>query len=156
MLARADDDAAAALRPRLDTAAAPEASTEGGAYKAPRGPAPAEDDDDGSDASDDPIDARAPPGEKTERKERSTRARRAEIEHLLRNQSDRPELAGSGGGFDDALGTGQKAARRERRRKERKEQESWEEDRFMRLDTNKKAKKKRRTADFASSLDDLI
>ena len=140
----------------MDTAAAPEASTEGGAYKAPRGPAPAEDDDDGSDASDDPIDARAPPGEKTERKERSTRARRAEIEHLLRNQSDRPELAGSGGGFDDALGTGQKAARRERRRKERKEQESWEEDRFMRLDTNKKAKKKRRTADFASSLDDLI
>ena len=70
--------------------------------------------------------------------------------------ADQPELVGSGGGIDDAIGTGKKAANRDKKRKELKEQEKFEEDRFMRVDTNKKLKKKRKTTDFASSLDDLF
>ena len=100
-------------------------------------------------------DDEAPRAPVKERQERSTRARRAEIDYLLKERSDAPVEVGSGG-HDEALGTGQRAARRERRRKEQREQEAYEEDAFRRIDTNKKKKKRRKTADFASSLDDLI
>jgi U3 small nucleolar ribonucleoprotein protein LCP5 len=170
VLSRADSDAAAlradaaALAASADAAAAAPDAAAGeagdGVYRAPRhaaaryGGGGGDDDDDDSDG-----DGAAPPPPREEasgeRTQRNTRARRAEIARLVRADADQPELASSGG-VHDALGTGKKAAKRDRRRKEMQEQEKFEEDRFMRVDTNKKLKKKRKTTDFASSLDDLL
>ena len=147
------------------TAAGPADGADGaGLYRAPRHASArfASSGDGDGDSDDDDIDVQAmppPPGSDAptgERTRRNTRARRAEIARLIRADADQPELVGSGGGIDDAIGTGKKAANRDKKRKELKEQEKFEEDRFMRVDTNKKLKKKRKTTDFASSLDDLF
>ena len=131
-----------------------EIDKEEGTYKPPRSTVAYQEKDEAS-SDDDDEDDEAPRAPVKERQERSTRARRAEIDHLMRERSDAPVEVGSGG-HDEALGTGQRAARRERRRKEQREQEAYEEDAFRRIDTNKKKKKRRKTADFASALDDLI
>ena len=132
-----------------------EIDKEEGTYKAPRSTVAYHEKDEASSDDDEEEDDEAPRAPVKERQERSTRARRAEIDHLMRERSEAPVEVGSGG-HDEALGTGQRAARRERRRKEQREQEAYEEDAFRRIDTNKKKKKRRKTADFASSLDDLI
>ena len=150
VLARAD---AADVAPVANLEAV-ETVADSGVYKAPRSTVAYQEKDEAS-SDDDDEDDEAPRAPVKERQERSTRARRAEIDHLMRERSDAPVEVGSGG-HDEALGTGQRAARRERRRKEQREQEAYEEDAFRRVDTNKKKKKRRKTADFASSLDDLI
>ena len=76
--------------------------------------------------------------------------------HLLREASHQPEVLGSGGALYDAMGTGQRAAKREKRERQNREREEFEEDRFVRVDTNQKKRKQRKTKDFASSLDDLF
>ena len=59
--------------------------------------------------------------------------------------------------MDVSLGTGTKAAKRDKLRKGQKERETFEEERFMRVDTNQKIKKKRRENDtFGSTVEDLI
>ena len=151
VLARAD---AADVAPVANLDAV-ETVADSGVYKAPRSTVAYQEKDEASSDDDDDEDDEAPRAPVKERQERSTRARRAEIDHLMRERSDAPVEVGSGG-HDEALGTGQRAARRERRRKEQREQEAYEEDAFRRVDTNKKKKKRRKTADFASSLDDLI
>ena len=151
VLARAD---AADVAPVANLEAV-ETVAEEGTYKAPRSTVAYHEKDEASSDDDDDEEDEAPRAPVKERLERSTRARRAEIDHLMRERSDAPVEVGSGG-HDEALGTGQRAARRERRRKEQREQEAYEEDAFRRVDTNKKKKKRRKTADFASSLDDLI
>lgn len=169
VLSRADEDATA-LRPNpmaLEVdAARPEGDAEAaapdGIYRAPRhssvkygggggGGGSDDDEDDDDDLPQGPATAA-----RGEPKQRNTRARRAEIAHMIRAGADQPELVGSGGGINDAIGTGKKAAKRDKRKKEQREQEKFEEDRFMRVDTNQKLKKKRKTKDFASSLDDLF
>ena len=150
VLARAD---AADVAPVANLDAV-ETVADSGVYKAPRSTVAYQEKDEAS-SDDEEDDDEAPAPVRKERQERSTRARRAEIDHLMRERSDAPVEVGSGG-HDEALGTGQRAARRERRRKEQREQEAYEEDAFRRIDTNKKKKKRRKTADFASSLDDLI
>ena len=149
VLARADASDAAP-QPNLDGVAPAEAD---GPYRAPRSTVAYE--DKVEEASSDDGEDEAPRQKKPERQERATRARRAEMSHLMNEQSDAPDLVGSGGA-EEALGTGQRAARRERKRKEQREQETYEEDAFRRVDTNKRKKKARKTADFSSSLDDLI
>jgi len=90
---------------------------------------------------------------------RTTRARRNEMMRVVREQDDLlPERASSTGATTDSLGTGTKAARRERLAKEERERTKFEESRFIRIDPNKKQKKKRKMAanPFSNSLDDLI
>jgi len=163
VLSRADDDAAT---PRPNVASMT-AATSGGAgdaeedglYRAPRlaavGYDHARDGGDSGDDSDD-SDAPAPAAVRGAPAPRNTRARREEIAHMIRAGGDAPEVAGSSGVGGLGGGTGKKAARRDKRRKEIKEQEQFEEDRMVRVDTNQKAKKKRKVDRFSSSLDDLF
>ena len=96
--------------------------------------------------------------EKPERKMRMTRARRSEMMSIIRDSNDGILEQGSstGGAIGDVLGTGNKAARRERLNKEAREQTSFEESRFMRVAASKKLKKKRKVNPFANTIDDLI
>jgi len=168
VLSRADDDATA-LRPDGAALAAPAAAADAGGdglYRAPRhaavgygaGRRGAGGDSDGDSDGDDSDDGApaGPAAARGERAPRNTRARRAEIAHMIRSGGDQPELVGSSGVGAAALGTGAKAAKRDKRRRELRDQEKFEEDRMVRVDTNKKLKKKRKTGALTSSLDDLF
>ena len=88
---------------------------------------------------------------------RMTRARRTEMMNIIRDNNDMVEQTSStGGAVGDVIGTGAKAARRERLAKEAKDQARFEESRFMRVISSKKQKKKRKLNPFSNTIDDLI
>ncbi|KAJ8614195.1 hypothetical protein CTAYLR_001091 [Chrysophaeum taylorii] len=134
-----DDDGELTLRPNPRALLAPEEQDESdGIYRPPR--------------------LVATPFEgKEEPKARTTRTRRAEMMEILQDRDDRnPERKSSSGTGVDFSGAGAKAARRERLAKEAEARTQFEESRFIRLDLNKKQKKRRKLNPFANSVDDLI
>lgn len=88
---------------------------------------------------------------------RTTRTRRAEIMNIIREHDQTiPDQEPSGGTGTHDFGAGARAARRERVAKEERERIKFEESRFMRLDANKKHKKRRKANPFTNSLEDLV
>ena len=169
-MSRHADDDDVALRPNPSALLRPGAEGAGdGTYKAPRHSSTAykgrgnkdedDDEDDSDDSDDEGLLGGGRGGKDATRKPRvarSTRGRREEIMRLVRDSGDQPEHRSSEGGALDSLGTGNKAARRERLKTEAVEREKFEEDRFRRVDNSKKAKKKRKVEHFQNSLEELI
>lgn len=88
---------------------------------------------------------------------RTTRTRRAEIMSIIREHDQTfPDQEPSGGTGSYDFGAGERAARRERVAKEERERIKFEESRFMRLDANKKQKKRRKVNPFSNSVEDLV
>lgn len=149
---RSDQDAALKPNPAALVSPPPADDSADAVYRPPRVasvPYAGQDDDE-------PVEQGEPP-QPPQPRARTTRSRRAEIMRIVRdNDAVHPERVSSTGASTDVLGTGAKAARRERLAKEAKERADFEEDRFIRVESSKKAKKRRRINPFTSSLDDLL